>query len=252
MATTNPLALETILRQCADNSPSPWYPSAYAKSIGVQRDSLDEPLNQLRLKGLIKMTNWVKGKGQGYLPTEEGQHLLQNPRDLEGLQSRQLSGRTIDPAAQPPIKVASVPELRDIVAAPPTYKSIAFIADESDFTLSAISTRLRSMPSHPKLSTKLIGESGLQISFGGWRLQIVVVEGGYVPAEAKELAKANPKYRHAKQVAKCRRMASIWSTDPDPQMDHFNDYLLTVEIIAAFRGVYAQDDTSGKWFDGPK
>jgi membrane associated rhomboid family serine protease len=106
MAGTDPHALETILRQCAGAAPEPWYPSSYAKSNGVQRDSLDEPLNRLRLAGLIQITDWVKDKGQGYVLTPDGQQLLLSPRDLERLQSGQLPGRRAEPEVHPVVSAA--------------------------------------------------------------------------------------------------------------------------------------------------
>jgi membrane associated rhomboid family serine protease len=106
MAGTDPHALETILRQCAGTAPEPWYPSSYAKSNGVQRDSLDEPLNRLRLAGLIQITDWVKDKGQGYVLTPDGQQLLLSPRDLERLQGGQLPSRRAEAEVHPIVSAA--------------------------------------------------------------------------------------------------------------------------------------------------
>jgi membrane associated rhomboid family serine protease len=74
--------LETILRQCAESAPNPWYPSGYAQANGMKRDDLDPHLDQLRMAGLIRLTDWVQGRGQGYALTPEGQRVLQSPRDL--------------------------------------------------------------------------------------------------------------------------------------------------------------------------
>jgi membrane associated rhomboid family serine protease len=84
---TDPVAdtLETILQQCASAAPDPWYPRIYAETTGVSRDSLDAPLEQLRLGGLVRLTEWVQGKGQGYALTPEGVHALRDPRALNRL-----------------------------------------------------------------------------------------------------------------------------------------------------------------------
>jgi membrane associated rhomboid family serine protease len=79
--------LETILRLCAAAAPQPWYPKQYAAEAGVSRDALDPPLERLRLGGLIQLTEWVEGNGQGYILTPAGRRALQNPRDLERVQS---------------------------------------------------------------------------------------------------------------------------------------------------------------------
>jgi membrane associated rhomboid family serine protease len=74
--------LEAILRRCAEAAPEPWYPSLFAQASGVARDSLDPYLDQLRMAGLVRLTDWVQGRGQGYALTPHGQEVLQNPRYL--------------------------------------------------------------------------------------------------------------------------------------------------------------------------
>jgi membrane associated rhomboid family serine protease len=79
--------LETILRLCSEAAPKPWYPRQYAEEAAIPRDALDPPLERLRLGGLIQLTEWVEGRGQGYALTPAGQRALQNPRDLERLRN---------------------------------------------------------------------------------------------------------------------------------------------------------------------
>jgi len=81
--------LELILRQCADKAPEPWYPGDYAKEAGIARDSLDPYLDQLRMGGLTRLTDWVAGHGQGYALTPAGQEILKNPRQF----ARLLAGK---------------------------------------------------------------------------------------------------------------------------------------------------------------
>src|SRR5713101_7198771 len=87
--------LESILLLCAKAAPDPWYPSVYAKESGNARESLDPYLDQLRMGGLIHLTDWVQGRGQGYALTPAGEQVVQNPR----LMARLLAGKFI--AAQP-------------------------------------------------------------------------------------------------------------------------------------------------------
>ena len=134
--------------------------------------------------------------------------------------------------------------------ATPTYKAVVFIADDSDFTVARAAERLRSLRGVPNLHVQEISENELCASFGGWQLRLLAGSDPYVSEEAREVAAECPGYRNASAVAGCRRMASVWSYDPDPGMDHFNDYLLAVEaLVDSFRGVYARDDASGEWFD---
>jgi membrane associated rhomboid family serine protease len=92
---------ETVLRQCAAVSPNPWYPSEYAPASGIARNDLDQLLDRLRLAGLIRLTDWVQGKGQGYLLTPTGIQLLQSERDLARLRNGTLRPRPVEaPAAR--------------------------------------------------------------------------------------------------------------------------------------------------------
>jgi hypothetical protein len=130
-----------------------------------------------------------------------------------------------------------------------TYSAVAFITDESDFTIPTAAERLASRPSLSGVRVQVVSERELHLLFDDWRLRIAIEDGDYVPEEAREIAEANPGYEHATDVARCTRMASIWSEDSDPDMDHFDDYLRTVEaLVGCFRGVYAQDNAGGEWF----
>jgi rhomboid protease GluP len=79
--------LEELLRQIAAAAPDPWYPSAYSKATGTPRESLDPPLDDLRVHGLVRFTDWVQGDGQGFAITPAGKQLLENPRDLARLRA---------------------------------------------------------------------------------------------------------------------------------------------------------------------
>jgi membrane associated rhomboid family serine protease len=85
-----PDPLETILQQCASSAPEPWYPSSYAQANGIRRDELDPHLDQLRMAGLIQLTDWVQGRGQGYALTPAGKRVLHNPRELARIRAGKL------------------------------------------------------------------------------------------------------------------------------------------------------------------
>src|SRR6516225_11649618 len=63
---------DAVLRLCAASDPAPWFPSKYVQETGADRNSLDEPLNQLRLAGLLRIGGWEAGLGQCYLLTDAG------------------------------------------------------------------------------------------------------------------------------------------------------------------------------------
>jgi membrane associated rhomboid family serine protease len=89
--------LEILLRECAAAQPQPWYPADYVNQTGVPRERVDADLDRLRLGGLLQLTDWVQGKGQGYVLTSAGVQVLENPRLLQRL--RQYG---VEPQPAPP------------------------------------------------------------------------------------------------------------------------------------------------------
>ena len=79
---TDTQAIAQLLTIIAATEPKPWYPGDYVRTAGVSRDTVDEPLNRLRVAGLVRMTDWEAGKGQGYYLTSDGQRALRNPKRL--------------------------------------------------------------------------------------------------------------------------------------------------------------------------
>lgn len=104
-ASTNPTT-EMVLRWIAASAPTPWFPSAFAVAAGVPRDSLDEPLAELRLAGLTRIAAWVRGQGQGYSLTPAGETCAKDASILAKLGA--------GPPALPP------PELETLTAATST------------------------------------------------------------------------------------------------------------------------------------
>ncbi len=77
----DPLLIE-VLKACEPSAPL--YPALFAATSGLDRGLLDEALDQLRLRGLVRFSDWVQGKGQGYVMTPQGMRVVQNPRLLGG------------------------------------------------------------------------------------------------------------------------------------------------------------------------
>jgi membrane associated rhomboid family serine protease len=92
--------LETILKQCAAHAPQPWYPKADARHI--PRDELDVLLDELRLAGLIRLTDWVQGKGQGYALTPAGTEALNSSAVLARLRRGEVPAPRPAPKEEPP------------------------------------------------------------------------------------------------------------------------------------------------------
>ena len=79
MATLADELLLEVLKACAAG---PLYPVEFASYSGLDRATLDEALDHLRLRGLVRFTDWQRDKGQGYTITSQGTLVLQNPRLL--------------------------------------------------------------------------------------------------------------------------------------------------------------------------
>jgi len=90
---------ETLLRQCLAADPNPWYPKEYAQAAGIDREGLYAPLNDLRVANLVQLTDWVPGKGQGYVVTMLGREVLSDPAALAQLRDGPLPATpTVAPA----------------------------------------------------------------------------------------------------------------------------------------------------------
>ncbi len=66
-----------ILQACARMAPEPWYPSLQGASLPLARPDLDALLDELRMAGLVHLTDWVAGRGQGYTLTAAGTAAIQ-------------------------------------------------------------------------------------------------------------------------------------------------------------------------------
>lgn len=94
--------LEMLLRECQATSPQPWYPSTYVKETGLDRTMIDAKLDHLRMAGLLRLTDWVQGNGQGYVLTPEGSQVLESPRLLRQLRDGKQVTLRLEPIEAPP------------------------------------------------------------------------------------------------------------------------------------------------------
>jgi membrane associated rhomboid family serine protease len=103
---------EAILLWCREAAPNPWYPAVFCQTSGTAREQLDPVLDELRLGSLIRLTDWVQGKGQGYTLTEQGAEVVRSPRLLEKLAARGVAPIKV-PALQGPAAADSRPSAWD-------------------------------------------------------------------------------------------------------------------------------------------
>jgi membrane associated rhomboid family serine protease len=77
--------LEAILRLCAAAAPEPWYPRVYAKNSGEDLDRLGDCLEDLWLDGLVERARGRTETGPGFVLTDAGRRVLEDPEDLQRL-----------------------------------------------------------------------------------------------------------------------------------------------------------------------
>jgi rhomboid protease GluP len=80
MRTLDEKSLLVLLQACAALAPEPLYPARFARQQDIDRDVLDAGLDELRRRGLVQFTEWVKDAGQGYALTEPGRQALATRR----------------------------------------------------------------------------------------------------------------------------------------------------------------------------
>jgi rhomboid protease GluP len=74
MATVDEEFLLFLLLACAASAPL--YPARFAQQEKLDRGKLDAGLDELRRRGLVQFTEWVKDAGQGYALTDAGRRAL--------------------------------------------------------------------------------------------------------------------------------------------------------------------------------
>lgn len=88
-----------VLRWCAAVAPDPWFPSEHAQQTGVPRDSLDGPLWALVRAELVRVADWVRGRGQGFTLTPAGHEAIAHPKRLTPPEPPATESTASQPAA---------------------------------------------------------------------------------------------------------------------------------------------------------
>ena len=117
------------------------------------------------------------------------------------------------------------------------YRAYGLLQASTDFTLKEAATRLQ-----VRFPDCTITPSGNQITLvkGDWEIFLVENADSSVLAESAELAEKIAG-ADGSEIAACARRVEVSSDIPDPFMEHFNDYLIVIEVLQSFRGVIAVD-----------
>jgi len=118
-----------------------------------------------------------------------------------------------------------------------SYQTLILLSTDSDASLDRACECLRSAKAFQNTPITLTVDH-VAVAAGGWGLRIRLVTGEDVLLESQELVQ-----RYGSGRADLVFLASVntrfeMESDPDPDMEHFDYYLLTVECLTdAFKGI---------------
>jgi hypothetical protein len=120
------------------------------------------------------------------------------------------------------------------------YQAYLLLEPANDFSLAAAADRLaEKFPGFAVTRTN----DGLVLSSEDWEIGLRMNSGPEVLEESQRIAEHVSGQDDGRDIASIDRRVEIASDVPDPEMDHFNDYLMVIETLQTFRGVIAVDPT---------
>ncbi len=169
-----PTAVSLLRAIAAANGP--WFPARFAAEVNVPRDSLDEPLAELRVAGFVRVAEWVRGVGQGYAITPEGTTAAADPVALDLLNRPAAQAGAAVPAPGPGADDEDTESREtDLALTPPIVVPVLLMANALWFFVCAVwSIRWGLTPSralsesHPEVLHRFGAVSGADLIAGEW------------------------------------------------------------------------------------
>jgi hypothetical protein len=120
------------------------------------------------------------------------------------------------------------------------YRAYGLLRKDNNFNLDQAAARL--VARIPGSTSSRTGNT-VTVAKGDWSIYIADVTGSHVPDETVGITDkiAGFERDEADILAQSDRRIEMWSDDPDPFMEHFNDYLSGVEVLKSFSGLTAVD-----------
>ncbi len=120
------------------------------------------------------------------------------------------------------------------------YRAYGLLKPENDFDLTAAATRLESR--FPDYAVRVVGGQ-ITVSKGDWEIELALASGPQVQSESQGILDkvAGMEPEEVESIVRSEKRVEVWSDTPDPFMEHFNDYLVVVEVLKTFNGVVAVD-----------
>lgn len=156
-------------------SVGPWFPARHAAATGVSREALDEPIAELRHANLICVADWVRGVGQGYKLTPEGETLAATPAEVPRVLGRPMPVAPSAPyEADVPTEVPP-PRAGEIEFTPPIVVPLLLVINGLWFAVCAswsirwgLSPARALSEGHPEVLHRFGAVSGADLLAGEW------------------------------------------------------------------------------------
>lgn len=118
------------------------------------------------------------------------------------------------------------------------YHAYGLLTPDSDFTLAAAAKKL--VARFPGFEVAH-NDRQIKLARDDWEMYLTLQEGPEVLEESIQIADHIGGADEELGIAKCNRRVDVVTDVPDPEMDHFNDYLMVIEELQSFKGVIAVD-----------
>jgi hypothetical protein len=118
------------------------------------------------------------------------------------------------------------------------YQAYGLLLPESPFTLDAAGAKLAA--AFPSFTMKQAAQQ-LSLLREDWEIHLVLEDGPEVAEEAQRIADGIGGDEDELGIRRCRRRVNVWTDIPDPEMEHFGDYIKILDVLKSFPGVVVVD-----------
>lgn len=118
------------------------------------------------------------------------------------------------------------------------YRTYGLLLPESPFTLGKIVPQLQA--SFPGFDVVPEGQ-GLLVANADWDIRLTLEEGQQVLEESQRIAEHIGGNEDELGIRRCHRRVVVSSDVPDPEMEHFGDYLKVMDVLRTVPGLIAID-----------
>ncbi|MCI0702669.1 MAG: hypothetical protein L0241_16425 [Planctomycetia bacterium] len=120
------------------------------------------------------------------------------------------------------------------------YRALGLLQPDTDFTIEEAVKRLSAK--FPGFGVTREGDQ-IVVAKGDWWIAMALVSGEHIRNETEGLVGhlAGVEPAEAEALVASNRRVEVWTDVPDPFMEHFNDYISTIEVLKSFNGLLAVD-----------